>query len=123
MYQKVILIGNLGQDPDFSQTKSGKAVANMSVATSFGSGENKKTEWHRVQVWDKLAENVSKFLRKGSKVLVEGRLQTRSYDDKDGVKKYVTEIVAHEVKFLDTKGSQGAEGVSGGAEPSDDMPF
>lgn len=96
---KVILVGNLGADPELRYTPGGKAVAEMRLATSFA--EN--TEWHRVIAWEKNAENAAKFVSKGSKLYVEGRLQTRNYDDKDGVKRYVTEVVAERVVFLDSK--------------------
>jgi single-strand DNA-binding protein len=117
MYQKTVLIGNLGADPEMRTTSTGKVTTELRVATSFGSGENAKTEWHRVIAWEKLAENAGKFLKKGSKVFVEGRIQYRTYDDKDGNKRYITEIVAHEIKFLDGKPSGGA------SEASDDLPF
>jgi len=114
---RVIIIGNLGQDPEIRYTQSQKAVATLSVATSESwkddSGkQQEKTEWHRVIVWDKQAENAVKYLKKGSKVAVEGKLQTRSWDDKDGVKRYTTEIVANMyggIHFLDSKGSSGGE--------------
>lgn len=101
---KVILVGNLGADVDLKYTPAGKAVAEMSIATtdkwSKDGQENEKTEWHRVKVWDKLAELCAKYLVKGRSVYVEGRIQNRSFDDKDGNKRYVTEIVASEVQFL-----------------------
>lgn len=111
MINKVVLVGNLGADPETKFTTGGKAVAEISVATSFGSGDNAKTEWHKVICWEKTAEAVGKYLKKGRQVYVEGRLQTRTYDDKEGVKRYVTEIVANEVKFL------------GGKPEAEDMPF
>lgn len=108
MLNKVTLIGNLGADPDSKYTANGKCVAELRVATSYGSGDKEQTEWHRVVTWDKLAENCAKFLTKGRQVYVEGRIQTRSYDDKEGNKRYVTEIVANEVKFLGGKGEAAA---------------
>jgi single-strand DNA-binding protein len=117
MINKAILVGNLGADPDTNYTKGGKCVCNLSVATSFGTGENKNTEWHRVVAWDKTAENCGKFLKKGSMVYVEGRITTRSYDDKEGNKKYSTEVVANEVRFLDKSPGGGAETKSDGALP------
>lgn len=126
MINKVILVGNLGKDPELKTTQGGKSVATFSLATSFGA--DKVTEWHNIVVWEKLADNVARFLHKGSKVFVEGRLQTRSYE-KDGVKRYMTEIVANDVKFLDSKPAEG-EGrqppFAGGNEQisaSDDLPF
>ncbi len=103
---KVILIGNLGQDPEVRYTPSGQAVANLRIATteSWNSKENgqreQRTEWHRVVVWGKQAENCSQYLSKGRQVYVEGRLQTRSWNDKDGNTRYTTEIVANNVQFL-----------------------
>lgn len=106
---KVILVGNLGADPDLRRTSTGKAVAEMRLATTSTYGGEDKTEWHRIIVWDKAAENVAKYMSKGSKMYIEGRLQTRSYDDKDGNKRYVTEIVANDVQFLDGKGGKASQ--------------
>jgi single-strand DNA-binding protein len=103
---KAIILGNLGKDIEVRYTQSGKAVTNFSVATEEGSGENKKTEWHTVVAWDKLAELCGKLIGKGNKVYVEGRLQTREYDDKDGNKRWSTEIVAREMVFLTTRNDQ-----------------
>jgi single-strand DNA-binding protein len=118
---KVIIIGRLGNDPEVRYTPSGAAVAKFSVATSEewkdkNSGEKKeRTEWHRVTAWGKLGEICGEYLAKGRQVYVEGRLQTSSYDDKDGVKRYSTEIVASDVQFLGSKDSSG--GRSGGGAP------
>jgi single-strand DNA-binding protein len=106
---KVILVGNLGADPDVKYTASGKCVAEIRVATSFKSGENETTEWHRVIAWDTLGENAGKYLSKGKSVYVEGRIQTRSYDDKDGNKRYVTEVVAERMQFLSPKAENTVE--------------
>lgn len=100
MINKVIIVGNLGQDPELRYTAAGDPVANMSVATTFKTKENEYTEWHRVTVWGQAAEACGKYLTKGRQVYVEGRLQTRKYEDKEGVTRYTTEIVANEVKFL-----------------------
>ena len=110
---KVILIGNLGADPDQRFTKGGKATAELRLATSRkfkGADGNleEATEWHRVVLWDKQAEAAGKYLRKGSKVYVEGRIQTRQYE-KDGETKYITEIVAHDIQFLTPKGAGGGD--------------
>ena len=110
---KVTIMGNLGQDPELKNTNSGQAVATMSVATNEKwkdkSGQDQeRTEWHRVQVWGKTAENCAKYLKKGSKIYAEGKLQTRSWDDKDGVKRYTTEIVAQSVQFLGAPSGGGA---------------
>ena len=107
---KVILIGRLGQDVELKHTPSGAAVANFSLATSEtwndkSSGQKQeRTEWHRVVFWGKLAELANQFLSKGSQCYVEGSLQTRSWDDKDGNKKYTTEINGKSLQFLDKKG-------------------
>lgn len=115
---KVMLIGRLGQDPELKYTPSGSAVCNFSMATSESwtdkSGQKQeKTEWHRIVVWGKLAELCNQYLGKGRQAFVEGKLQTRSWDDKEGVKKYTTEVMANTVQFLDSKqaasGSMGAE--------------
>jgi len=101
---KVLILGNVGHAPEVRQTQSGRAVANFSVATTdgWGDGEDRqeRTEWHQVVVWGKLAETCGQYLTKGRQVLVEGRLQTRSYEDHDGNKRSVTEIVAQQVQFL-----------------------
>lgn len=107
---KVILIGNLGADPEVRYMPSGAAVANVSLATSESrkdkqSGETvEQTEWHRVVFFNRLAEIAGQYLRKGSKVFVEGRLQTRKWQDKSGVDRYTTEIIAQEMQMLDSRG-------------------
>lgn len=112
---KVILVGNLGADPELKYTPSNRPVCNLSIATNEvfkdkGGQRQERTEWHRVTVWGEQAENCSKYLGKGRMVYIEGRLQTRSWDDKtDGKKRYSTEIVADRVTFLGTGGG-GAEG-------------
>lgn len=101
---KVILIGKLGRDPELKNTPSGKAVCTLNIATtetwSQDGNKQERTEWHRVIVWGKSGENCAKYLAKGRPVYVEGRLQTRSWDDKDGSKRYATEIVSDTVQFL-----------------------
>ena len=114
---KVILIGNLGNDPDVRFTPSGSAVANLSVATSDSwtdknTGQRQdRTEWHRVVVFNKLAEICQQYLRKGSKVYLEGRLQTRKWQDAQGQDRYSTEIVANDMQMLDSR----QDGMGGGA--------
>ncbi|MGV8074267.1 MAG: single-stranded DNA-binding protein [Syntrophobacteraceae bacterium] len=108
---KVIIIGNLGTDPDVRFTTSGTAVANLSVATtaSVPAGEGnweEKTEWHRIVAFGKLAENCGNYLSKGRQVYVEGRLQTRQWEDAQGVKRFSTEIIAREIQFLGGGGDQ-----------------
>ena len=108
---KVILIGNLGKDPEVRYTATGSAIANITVATSESwkdkqTGENvEKTEWHRVVFYQRLAEIVAEYLRKGAKVYLEGRLQTRKWQDKTtGQDRYTTEIIADNMQMLDSKG-------------------
>jgi single-strand DNA-binding protein len=102
---KVILLGRLGQDPELKYTPGGSPVCNFSLATTESwtdkSGQKQeKTEWHRVVVWGKLAELCNQYLSKGRQAFLEGRLQTRSWDDKDGNKRYTTEILASTVQFI-----------------------
>ena len=119
---KVILIGNLGNDPDIRYTASGAAVANISLATAEtwrdkDSGEQQeRTEWHRVVFFGRLAEIVGEYLKKGSQIYVEGRLQTRKWQDKEGNDRYSTEIVANEMQMLGSR--SGAGGSSSNYEPS-----
>ncbi|HYX37721.1 MAG TPA: single-stranded DNA-binding protein [Oligoflexus sp.] len=100
-----ILIGNLGKDPQLRHTQAGTAVCTFSIATTENwtdqSGQKQsKTEWHNIVVWNKQAENCAKYLRKGRAAYIEGRVQTRSWDDTTGQKRYTTEIIAETVKFL-----------------------
>jgi len=139
MINKAILVGRLGADPEVRYTPDGMMVTNFRLATDEQwkdkSGERvQKTEWHRIVTFGKLAEISGSYLTKGKLVFVEGRIQTRSWDDKDGVKHYATEIVASGMRMLDGKGaSRGQEGTSdipsGNAAPvydvppEDDVPF
>lgn len=100
---KVILIGNVGQDPEVRHTAGGKTVAQLSIATTERYGDNETTEWHRVVLWEKLADVAAAYVTKGKQVYIEGRLQTRSYDDKDGNKRYITEIAARDMRMLGRK--------------------
>lgn len=115
---KVILVGNLGQDPDVRTTPQGAQVASISLATSESFKDKSgnwqdATEWHRITLWSYLAESAAKYLKKGSKVYIEGKLQTRSYE-KDGVTRYITEIVASQMVLLDPSTNSGNyEGGSG----------
>ena len=120
---KVIIIGRLGNDPELKVTESNKSVCQMSVATSEAwkdsNGEKQeRVTWHRIVVWDKQAENCNKYLKKGSQVCVEGKIQTRSWEDTEGNKRYVTEVVANSVRFLDSKSSNGVP-----APSNDEKPF
>ena len=109
MLNKIQIIGRLGQDPETRSTQNNTTVTNLSVATSERyknkQGEQvETTEWHRVTAWDRLGEICRDYLKKGSLVYIEGKVQTRDYEDKDGVKRYVTEVIAREMKMLDSKG-------------------
>jgi len=126
---KVILIGNLGRDPDVRYMPSGAAVTNVTLATSDQwrdkqTGEQQeRTEWHRVVFFGKLGEIAGEYLRKGSKVYVEGRLQTRKWQGQDGQDRYTTEIVANEMQMLDSRGggtgSMGSGSSAGGGQSQD----
>jgi single-strand DNA-binding protein len=121
---KVIIIGNLGADPDVRTTPTGQMVATLSVATSetFNNREGQRqerTEWHRVVLWGKLAELAQRYLSKGRKVYLEGRIQTRSWDDQQtGQKRYSTEVVANQMVFIDSGGGGGAREGAGGEDYS-----
>ena len=137
---KVIIVGRLGADPEVKTISSGNTVARLSVATSENwtdkeGQKQERTEWHRVVVWGKMAEICGKYLSKGRQVYLEGRLQTRSWEDQQGQKKYTTEIVASTVQFLgggaasstDRESSQGTPFDDFGPEPSfdssEEIPF
>jgi len=121
---KVILIGHLGRAPEVRYTQGGAPVANFSLATNeywtSNTGEKQeRTEWHKIVAWGKLAEFCQEYLQKGTYLYVEGKLQTRNYDDRDGVKRYVTEIKATEIGLLERK--PGLES-AGGEPPIDSLP-
>lgn len=132
---KVIILGNLGAAPMLKFLPSGQAVCELRAATSQRFKDRhdqvqERTEWHRIVVWGRLAENCAKYLGKGQQVYVEGRLQTRAWDDKDGSKRYTTEIVAVQVVFI--RGGMAGEDREGGQRPpaedfgdfcDDDIPF
>jgi single-strand DNA-binding protein len=136
---KVILIGNLGQDPEVRYMPNGNAVANVTLATSESwkdknTGETQeKTEWHRVVFFRRLGEIVGEYCKKGSKIYVEGRLQTRKWQDKNGQDRYTTEIVGDQMQMLDSRGSGDAGSKPGPSPPpettrqdadfDDDIPF
>jgi len=106
---KVILIGRLGSDPELRYIPNGDAVANFRIATNRvwkdrEGNQQEKTEWHRIVAWRKLAERCGDYLKKGSHVYIEGRLETRSWEDKNGNKRYVTEIIANRMQMLEAKG-------------------
>ena len=141
---KAILVGNLGKDPEVRFTGTGKAVCKFPIATSTTwndaeGARQERTEWHNIIVWGKQGETCGKFLSKGRQVFVEGEIRSRSYDDKDGNKRYITEIVAQNVRFLAGQGGgarsaasdpgfpeEPAMGMGGGgaaATDDDDIPF
>ena len=121
---KAIIIGNLGADPETRNMPNGNAVTNLTVATSESwkdkqTGERKEnTEWHRVVFFGRLAEVAGEYLSKGSKVYIEGRLQTRKWQDRDGNDRYTTEIVANEMQMLDSKGGHGEQRMTGQSTPT-----
>ena len=123
---KVILIGNLGKDPETRYMPSGKAATNFSIATSerFKDRETgepqERTEWHRVATFDRLAEIAAEYLKKGSKVYVEGRLRTRKWQDKEGKDRYSTEIIADQMQMLDSRGMGGGAAGTSAAGANDD---
>ena len=125
---KVILIGNLGRDPEVRYAPSGSAICNVTLATSRQwkdktSGEKQEeTEWHRVVFYDRLAEIAGEYLKKGRPVYVEGRLKTRKWTDKDGVEKYTTEIVADQMQLLGSREGMGAGDEGGGGGYSRERP-
>lgn len=124
MVNKVILVGNLGKDPEVTFTPNGKAVAKFSLATSErwtdANGEKQeRTCWHNIVVWGKQAEACGQYLAKGRQVFLEGRIDNRSYE-KDGQKKYISEVVAHDVRFL---GGKPAAAGQGNEPAQDDIPF
>jgi single-strand DNA-binding protein len=111
---KVIILGRLGQDPELKYTPSGAAVCNFSLATTESWNDKatgqkqERTEWHRIVVWGKLAELCNQYLSKGRQAFVEGKIQTRSWEDKDGNKRYTTEIAANTVQFIGGRADAGA---------------
>ena len=117
---KVILVGRLGKDPELRYTPSGTAVATFTMATTENykdreGQKQEKTEWHNIVAWRQLAEICGKFLHKGKQIYIEGKIQTRSYDDRDGNKRYITEIVVDQMQMLGSKddGQQGGGGYGG----------
>ena len=125
---KVLIIGNLGADPEIKYTQAGSPVANLSVATSErwkdkNTGEQKEqVEWHRVVIFGRLAEIAEQYLKKGSKIFVEGKLQTRDWEDSEGKKRYTTEVVAREMTKLESKGDsmESSSSASSSSKPSND---
>lgn len=141
---KVTLIGNLGADPELRYTEGNVPVASFNIATNESYKDQsgtlvERTEWHRIVVWRKLAEVLAEYLKKGSKVYLEGKLQTRTWEDKDGIKRYTTEVVVNDFMFLDSRGNGNGNGhgagthsaaVPAGGTPApppestdDDLPF
>ncbi len=149
MLNKVMLIGHLGKDPEIRATQSGTSVVTFTVATTEkwtdkDGQKQEATEWHRIVAWRKLAEICGNYLHKGSKVYIEGKLQTRKWQDQNGNDKYTTEIVANDMKMLDSKGSsdsgysgsgsmgsgsqesfypEPSQGMMGGGQGGNEVPF
>ena len=124
---KVILIGNLGRDPEVRYTQNGTAVANIALATNEvwndkAGQKQERTEWHRVVVWAKQAEIAKEYLTKGRQIYVEGSLQTRQWDDKDGQKRYTTEIRCQRFVMLGGRGERTESAAGGGPGPEPEMP-
>ena len=124
---KIILIGNLGKDPEVRFTAGGRAVAKFSLATSDrftdASGQSQeRTEWHNIVVWGKQAESCGQYLQKGRQVYIEGSIRYRSYDDKEGNKKYITEVNALRVQFLGGGGGGGRGAAPRDSQQGDDVP-
>ena len=126
---KVILVGNLGRDPEIKYTPSGVAVANFSIATSDewkdkNTGEKQeRTEWHRIVAWRRLGEICGEYLRKGSQVYIEGKLQTRSWEDRDGNTRYTTEIVAQSMQMLGSANRASSAAPSSGGQVATEEPL
>ncbi len=122
---KVMLLGRLGADPEIRYTSDGTAVANLRIATNRpvkrGDEWADETEWHRVVAWDKLAEICGEYLSKGKQVYVEGQLRTRAWEDRDGNKRWTTEVRAWDVIFLDSRGDQRADTGAGAGAGADDL--
>ena len=144
MLNRIILIGRLSKEPELRYTTNGTAVCSFTLAVESGFGEKKRTDFINIVVWNKLAENCATYLAKGKLAAVDGRLQIRSYEDKDGVKRYVTEVVAENVRFLSPRGEAKQEeapwpemgepmppraqmteqqAVEFAAQPEEDLPF
>ncbi|MBM4389243.1 MAG: single-stranded DNA-binding protein [Deltaproteobacteria bacterium] len=124
---KVILVGNLGADPEMRYTPGGQPVAQFNIATTDvwtdkSNVKQEKTEWHRIVVWGKQAEHCKEYLAKGRQVYVEGRIQTRTYDDKNGQKRTITEIIAQTVKFMGSASNGAHRGQSGRPAPEEPPP-
>ena len=132
MLNKIMLIGNLGRDPEMSYTPSGKAITKFSLAVSRFTGgregeeRQKETQWFNIVAWEQLAERCNSYLHKGSKVYIEGRMTSRKYTDKDGVERTVWDVIASGMEMLDTKASQEQQSGSGYGEgdiAAEDIPF
>jgi len=132
-FNQVIVIGHLGADPELRYTGSGKAVCNMRLATTDKYGDQPKTQWHSIVAWGKTAETCGEYLKKGSAVMFVGRIEYRSYDDRDGNTRWVTEIIVERMQFMSGKGDSSAPSSTASSkpasapantfEPDDDLPF
>jgi len=125
MANKVILLGRLGKDPEMKTTKSGKSVCTFSLATSFKAGGEERTTWHNIVAWERNAEVLTQYLSKGRQVLIEGRIDNRSYEDGDGNKKYISEVIVERFDFVGDRDSNESPKAKASTAPSDDdaLPF
>ena len=131
MINKVTLLGNVGKDPEIKTTTTGKKVATFSLATTEKYGDNSKTSWHSIVVWEKLAEICEKYVKKGSQIFIEGKISYRDYTDKNGVKHNITEVVAHEIKLLGGRPAEtqqepkahSREDILNASDDSNNLPF
>lgn len=129
MYHTIVIVGNVGRDPEMRYTPSGSAVTSFSVAVSDGFGEKKKTIWFRVSAWEKLAETCNNYLKKGSKVLIEGRLNAtdtgnpRTYNRQDGTTAASFEVTANVVRFLSSRAESDESEDMGGIDDGSEIPF
>lgn len=126
---RAIILGRLGKDPELRYTEAGKAVCTFSVATGEkwtgqDGQKNEKTTWHNIVAWGKQAETITEYLSKGREIYIEGRIENRSYDDKEGNKKYISEVVVQSFQFVGSKSDSGGEASEGSSKqsPPDDDP-
>ena len=119
---KVILVGRAGRDPEARETGKGDTVANLSLATSSGYGDNEKTDWHRVTFFGKVADTVVQYVKKGQEIYIEGRISYSKYTDREGIEKYSTDIIAYSMQ-MGQKGNTPSSSQSPPSDDDDDLPF
>ena len=120
---KAILVGHVGNDPEIRYTSNGKAVANFHLATTQKWDGNEKTQWHKIVAWGKTAELCEKYVKKGDPLYVEGSIEYRQWEDKDGNRQYTTEIIVREIQFLGGKRKEKAPPVASGSDNNNFIPF